>query len=286
MSSMASRWDSAAAHVTGVDAARRLEDVGRHRTGQDGLHVDVIDGRRAATSRCRHSVSARTACLLMMYGACRGTTATPPIEDRFHTHAGVACVDHPGQERTNAVKDTADVDVDDAVPVVDRACPTDIRTAPRLRCSPTAAPVRDRGMCVRPAPRVRSGRARRTPRRRRCRPPRSTRRVARRRTAPSTSASTTVMPNAVACRARPAPMPAPAPVMTATPPPKCRCARLPTSRALTRGGGGVLRAVFGERNRILGVENDIHRREHQTVRRRAGCRRRRRRWTRRTGRCW
>ena len=76
--------------VTGVDAARRLEDVGRHRTGQDGLHVDVIVAGVLRPPDCRHSVSARTACLLMMYGACRGTTATPPIEDRFHTHAGVA----------------------------------------------------------------------------------------------------------------------------------------------------------------------------------------------------
>ena len=85
--------------------------------------MDVVDGRRAATSRCRHSVSASTACLLMMYGACSGTTATPPIDDRFHTHAGVGGVDHPGQERPNAVEDAADVDVDDAVPVLDGRVP-------------------------------------------------------------------------------------------------------------------------------------------------------------------
>ena len=70
------------AHTT-----RGLEDVGYHRTWEHGLNVDVVvsgvlDLEVQALGEREHRV------LLMVYGACSGTTATPPIDDRFHTHAG------------------------------------------------------------------------------------------------------------------------------------------------------------------------------------------------------
>ena len=165
------------------------------------------------------------------------------------------------------MKDTADVDVDDAVPVLDRGVPqiSELLDACVVHQQPDRSEI---AVCAfGELLAVRSGRARRIPRRRRCRPPRSTRRVARRRTDASTSASTTVMPNAAACRARPAPMPAPAPVMTATPPPKMSPARRLRSchDAHALAAAEFFALVFGERNRIFGVENDTHRREHQSV---------------------
>ena len=186
--------------------------------------------------------------------------------------------DHRRQEGPHAVEDPADVDVDQSIPVLDRGVPQipellDARVVDQQPHRSDIA-VRALGQCsTASGSRTSHTTSTAAPRRRQL--------VAERGDRGDVDVGEHHRHSkALAWRASPAPMPAPAPVMTATPPPK-------VSRASRAGDGRrSWRVVFGEGNRILGVEHHTHRREHQAVDRHGGCRRRPHRWTRRTGRCW
>ncbi len=188
-----------------------------------------------------------------------------------------ARVNHLGQERTNAVEDPADVDVDHAVPVLDRRVPQ----IPELF---------DAGVVDQQPHRsdVAVGRAR----------PRSCHGVgitdvadgvdgdgARRGELVSKRRNRFGVdvgehhrhaePGGVAGQTR-------ADARTGARDDGHAAAERVASGHDTGGRAAVLR----EGHRVLGVQNHLHRGEHQTALRPGGSRRRRHRWTRRTGCCW
>ncbi len=62
---------------------------GHHSAGQHRLDVQVVIVARGLHLQVQALGERQDRMLAHDVGACRGTTATPPIEDKFHTHAGL-----------------------------------------------------------------------------------------------------------------------------------------------------------------------------------------------------